>query len=433
MFKSIITSLSLSTTFLSAADWVQWRGPTRDGKIHKEAAPWPTSLSKENLRLLWSVDLAEGYSSPIIAGSKVFTVETWEKKTEIVRAFDRKTGKQFWDNDWAGSMRVPFYAAKNGSWVRCTPATDGKTLFVGGMRDVLVAIDVETGKEKWRRDYPSEEKTPLPSFGFVSSPLLDDAHIYVQVGTALRKINKSDGKTVWQSLADDRAMFGSAFSSPSRATIQGVDQILVQTRSTLGGILPSNGKAVWTTPVKAFRGMNILPRLPSVIKSSPPLMAEAPSCTTSPRRTNSSQPNFGTIRNVKATCPHLLSSAEKSTFMAAIKSSIASIPKAEKPSGARTTSLANTGPWSRKEIESSPWTNAVSFSTSKPTRRASNFSPRLNSRLRTLGPTLPSVVTNSMSATSKASTFTVGSKTYFGELKAGLGIDLVSTSVSPST
>lgn len=262
MIKTVFIALILGMSFLSAADWTQWRGPTRDGKISKTAAPWPKSLSNGNLKLIWSVDLAEGYSSPIVAGSKVFTVETKDKKSEIVRAFDRKTGKQIWDNDWAGSMRVPFYAAKNGSWVRSTPATDGKTLFVGGMRDVLVAIDVDTGKEKWRRDYPSEEKTPLPSFGFVSSPLLDDDHIYVQVGTAMRKIKKSDGKTVWQSLADERAMFGSAFSSPFRATIQGVDQILVQTRSTLGGILPSNGKSVWSTPVKAFRGMNILPPTP---------------------------------------------------------------------------------------------------------------------------------------------------------------------------
>jgi outer membrane protein assembly factor BamB len=262
MMKSILACLALGMSFLSAADWTQWRGPTRDGKAAKATAPWPKSLSAENLKLLWSVDLAEGYSSPIVAGSMVFTVETKNKKSEVVRAFDRKTGKQIWANDWAGSMRVPFYAAKNGSWVRSTPATDGKTLFVGGMRDVLVAIDVETGKEKWRRDYPSEEKTPLPSFGFVSSPLLDKDHIYVQVGTAMRKIKKNDGKTVWQSLADERAMFGSAFSSPFRATIQGVDQILVQTRSTLSGILPSNGKAVWTIPVKAFRGMNILPPTP---------------------------------------------------------------------------------------------------------------------------------------------------------------------------
>lgn len=262
MIKSAVAIAILSTSFLPAADWTQWRGPTRDGKIHEDAAPWPKSLTKDNLKLVWSTDLAEGYSSPIVAGDKVFTVETKNKKEEIVRAFDRKTGKKLWDTDWEGAMKVPFYAAKNGSWVRSTPATDGKTLFVGGMRDVLVALDLDTGKEKWRRDYPEEEKTPLPSFGFVSSPLLDDEHIYVQVGTALRKIKKSDGSTVWQALGDERAMFGSAFSSPKRATIQGVDQILVQSRSTLGGILPSSGEAVWTTPVKAFRGMNILPPTP---------------------------------------------------------------------------------------------------------------------------------------------------------------------------
>ena len=256
-------ALTLPITLLSAEpDWTQWRGPTRDGTIHKGAPAWPTSITKENLTKLWAVDLDPGYSSPIVAGNRIFTVETKAKKDEVVRAFDRSTGKPLWDASWEGSMKVPFYAAKNGSWVRSTPVTDGKTLFIGGMRDVLVALDVTDGKERWRRDYPAEEKTPTPSFGFVSSPLLDDDHIYVQVGTSLRKIKKSDGATVWQALADERAMFGSAFSSPFRAEIHGKDQILVQTRSILAGISPTTGKTDWSTEVEAFRGMNILPPTP---------------------------------------------------------------------------------------------------------------------------------------------------------------------------
>ena len=63
-------------------------------------------------------------------------------------------------------MRVPFYAAKNGSWARCTPACDGETLFVGGMRDVLVALDVTNGKERWRVDYPTDEKNNAPPIRF---------------------------------------------------------------------------------------------------------------------------------------------------------------------------------------------------------------------------------------------------------------------------
>jgi outer membrane protein assembly factor BamB len=260
--KSLIL-YSLSFVFLTSAvqaapDWLQWRGPTRDGKIHKEAEAWPTSLTKDNLDELWSVPLAEGYASPILSGDRVFTVETKDKKSEIVRAFNRRTGKQLWETSWAGSMKVPFFAAKNGSWVRSTPACDGKSLYVGGMRDVLAALDVATGKIRWVADFPKQEKTPKPQFGFVSSPLLDDGHVYVQVGTALRKIRKSDGKTIWKVLEDERAMFGSAFSSPVRAKIGGRDQIVVQTRMELGGIAPADGKVLWKTPVKAFRGMNIL-------------------------------------------------------------------------------------------------------------------------------------------------------------------------------
>lgn len=257
--KLFIPLLTVLISPLIAQDWPQWRGPTRDGGVPAKAAAWPRTLTSDNLKLVWKTDLAEGYSSPIVSGDRVFTVETKSKQDEIVRAFSRKDGKQLWEASWPGSMRVPFYAAKNGSWVRSTPATDGKSLFVGGMRDVLVSLDVETGKINWRRDYPGEEKTPLPSFGFVSSPLLDSENIYVQVGTSMRKIRKKDGETVWQALADERAMFGSAFSSPARTKIGGVDQILVQTRTYLGGILPDSGKALWTTKVKAFRGMNILP------------------------------------------------------------------------------------------------------------------------------------------------------------------------------
>lgn len=59
-------------------------------------------------------------------------------------------------------------------------------------------------------------------------------------------------------------MFGSAFSSPSRAVVDGEDQILVQARMELAGVDPQNGSVLWSTPVKAFRGMNIL--TPTVLK-----------------------------------------------------------------------------------------------------------------------------------------------------------------------
>lgn len=239
-----------------AADWPQWRGPQRDATVPADAKPWPTDL--KNITTDWKNDLAEGYASPVISSNRVFTVETRDKEQEIARAFDRTTGEQRWEKAWNGAMKVPFFAAKNGSWVRSTPATDGKTLFIGGMRDVLVALDADTGTEKWRVDYPQRDGTPLPAFGLVSSPLIDGNHLYIQAGAAILKVDKLTGKTVWSALKDERAMYGSAFSSTTIATIHGKRQLVAQSRAILAGIDTASGAPLWQTPVKAFRTMNIL-------------------------------------------------------------------------------------------------------------------------------------------------------------------------------
>lgn len=202
--------------------------------------------------------LAEGYSSPVLSKNLVFTVETKDKQDEITRAFDRKTGKQLWEHSWAGAMKVPFFAAKNGSWVRCTPASDGESLYVGGMRDVLVCTNIADGKERWRVDFPAQEKTSVPGFGFVSSPLVDGDDLYVQAGGAVMKLDKRSGKKIWSAMQDKREMYGSAFSSPVIRKVLGTRQLLVQTRSKLAGLDLATGNVLWDYEVKAFRGMNIL-------------------------------------------------------------------------------------------------------------------------------------------------------------------------------
>lgn len=58
-------------------------------------------------------------------------------------------------------------------------------------------------------------------------------------------------------------MFGSAFASPILAKLLGKEQVVAQTRSTLGGLDPETGAVLWSIPVEAFRGMNIL--TPTVI------------------------------------------------------------------------------------------------------------------------------------------------------------------------
>jgi len=242
---------------VARAQWSQWRGPNRDGLI--AGSPWPDHLNHETLTLAWRVDaLGPSYAGPVVNDRAVFSVETSEAKVEIVRAFDRASGTELWQTQWEGAMKVPFFAAKNGSWVRSTPTCDGPRLYVAGMRDVLVCLDTANGDVIWKVDFVERFGSPLPAFGFVSSPLVTDQHIYVQAGAGFVKLDKFTGETVWRVLTDEGGMNGSAFSSPVMTTLSGQKQLLVQTRLEMCGVKLDDGSVLWRQPIKTFRGMNIL-------------------------------------------------------------------------------------------------------------------------------------------------------------------------------
>jgi outer membrane protein assembly factor BamB len=238
------------------APWLQWRGPGRDGRVAGRA--WPDRLNGDSLTQLWRVPFGPSYSGPVVLHDLVFTTETKDKETEVVYAVDRKTGKERWRAGWKGAMTVPFFAAANGSWIRSTPACDGRRLYVAGMRDLLVCLDVGTGKEEWRIDFVHEYKTPLPAFGCVCSPLVDGDAVYVQAGASVVKLDSKTGKVLWRTLNDGGGMFGSAFSSPVIATLAGKRQLVVQGREKLAGVDLDTGDVLWSQVVPSFRGMNIL-------------------------------------------------------------------------------------------------------------------------------------------------------------------------------
>jgi outer membrane protein assembly factor BamB len=149
-FFSLIFTLFFASTHAkeisnNSGNWNQWRGPMRDGFV-TDGAPWPTTLSEKKLSLSWRQKIGKGYSGPITSDSLVFTIET-KGKNEVVRAFERSSGQQKWETQWPGSMSVPFFAWKNGSWIRSTPVFDGENLYVCGMRDYLVCLDAESGEK----------------------------------------------------------------------------------------------------------------------------------------------------------------------------------------------------------------------------------------------------------------------------------------------
>lgn len=248
----LATTLTATSAFAQApATWPQWRGPTRDSRL-PTGVTWPDKLDKETLKLLWRVDLESSYSGPIVTADRVFVTETVGKQ-EVVKALRRSDGHTLWKTSWEGQMTVPPYAKVNGDWIRATPVYDGASLYVGGMRDLLVSLNATTGKENWRVDFPKLYKTELPVFGNACSPLVDGDSVFVQVVAGVVALNKKSGKVLWRAELDKTKVFGAATSSPIIGTIAGKRQLIVAHRQVLAGLDLANGSVLWKHNIPAFR------------------------------------------------------------------------------------------------------------------------------------------------------------------------------------
>lgn len=261
VFCTVILEIAGVSSAADRSEWTQWRGPERLCTI--PATVWPDKLDEQSLVELYRVPLQPSYSGPIVTSDRVFVTETVNKEKEVVRALDRDTGKELWQTEWPGAMTVPFFAASNGSWIRATPIFDGEKLYVVGMLDDLVALDGASGKEAWRIDFKKEFDTSGQSFGSVCSPLIDKGFIFIQTSGGLAKVDCKSGAIAWRSLKEEGGMMGGAFSSPMLATVAGTRQLIIQTRSKLSGVDPESGTELWSVAIPSFRDMNIL--TPTVI------------------------------------------------------------------------------------------------------------------------------------------------------------------------
>ena len=231
--------------------WNQWRGPARDGVWQGNL---PASLA--DMTIAWQKELGPSYSGPVTDGKLVYTTETVDEKFERVSAFDLESGEQVWTTQWEGAIRVPPFAAANGSWIKSTPALSENALVVLGVRDELVCLNPADGETKWTVDLSDRFDSRRPTFGAVCSPLIDDDAVYIQGGGATLKLSLADGSTLWRGLANEED--DDAFSSPAMATIAGVRQLVVQTRTRLCGVSIDDGSVLWSEPIKAYRNMNVL-------------------------------------------------------------------------------------------------------------------------------------------------------------------------------
>lgn len=216
-------------------EWPGFRGPDRDGVIRgvRIKTDWAASPPVQ----LWRRPIGPGWSSFAVSGDLLYTQEQ-RGDEEIVACYRVSTGEPVWRHRDAAR----FWESNAGPGPRGTPTLHGNRVYAFGATGILNALDAATGAVGWSRNVSTDASRKLPEWGFTSSPLvIDDLDLVIVAASgSLAAYDLATGKPHWVGPRE----LGS-YSSPHKATIGGVVQILLQSGSGVVSVAPADGAVLW--------------------------------------------------------------------------------------------------------------------------------------------------------------------------------------------
>jgi len=247
IFTLLVLTVALGAV-ASAAEWPQWRGPTRDGVwtetgiLERFAGP--------QLPIRWRAELASGYSGPTVADGRVFVTDRLTKPDEVerVHCFDADTGKSLWSHSYACDYRKVGYQAGP----RAAVTLDSGRAYALGTMGHLHCFDAATGNILWKRDLFNEYQIRMPVWGIASAPLVEDDLVIVHIGgkddACLVAFGKATGQEAWRALEDK-----ASYSAPVIIQQAGMRVLVCITEQRVVGLDPLTGKLYWHHPFPPSR------------------------------------------------------------------------------------------------------------------------------------------------------------------------------------
>ena len=215
------------------AIWPGFRGPNRDGVVRgvKIDTDWAKSPPVE----IWRKPIGPGWSSFAVRGDLIYTQEQ-RGQDEDVSCYSLTSGQLVWRHRDAAR----FWESNGGAGPRGTPAVHNHRVYTLGATGIVNALDADNGALVWTRNAAADTGAKLPGWGFAGSPLVVGDLVIVAASGRLAGYDAATGTPRWT-----RATAGGGYSSPQRATIDGVDQIVLLSGGGATGVAPADGTVLW--------------------------------------------------------------------------------------------------------------------------------------------------------------------------------------------
>jgi outer membrane protein assembly factor BamB len=215
------------------AEWPGFRGPHRDAVVRgvRIKTDWTSAPPVQ----LWKRPIGPGWSSFAVDGDLLYTQEQ-RGDDEVVACYKLSTGEPVWRH----RDKVRFWESNGGAGPRATPTLSDGRVYTFGATGILNALDARTGAVIWSHNVAADADRKVPVWGFSSSPLVVDDVVIVAASGTLAGYDIATSKLRWVGPRE----LGS-YSSPHRATIDGVTQVLLLSGSGVASVAPANGAVLW--------------------------------------------------------------------------------------------------------------------------------------------------------------------------------------------
>jgi outer membrane protein assembly factor BamB len=219
-----------------AEDWTRFRGANGAGTSASSGLPTEFGPDKNKV---WEADVPFGRSPPVIAGDQIYLTAT-DDGAFVTMALDRATGKTLWSKSVKPARKAEHHHDTDSATT--TPVTDGKNVYAFFQEFGIVAYD-KNGKQRW-----AHPMGPFENFYSISaSPILNGNLLYMlcdQIeGSFLIAIDKNTGKEKWRRTRPGRL---ESYTTPIfYPNDKKPEAILIYGSAWIDAYDPKTGKFLW--------------------------------------------------------------------------------------------------------------------------------------------------------------------------------------------
>ena len=175
--------------------WPRFRGANFNGISSEDVAlakKWPPDGPK----VLWSIDVGEGYAGAAILAGRVYVLDyDRQKQADAIRCLSLGNGREIWRYSY------PVKVKRNHGMSRTVPAVTDKYIVTLGPKCHVTCLDSATGQFRWMLNLVNDFKAKVPPWYAGQCPLIDNDRAIIAVGgdALMIAVDCETGEIVWQS------------------------------------------------------------------------------------------------------------------------------------------------------------------------------------------------------------------------------------------